>query len=622
MDTRLIAITGPLKTSTIKLDSSMFSVGRDEDNQLIINDLSVSRHHCTILATNEGVKVRDQNSHNGTFVNDIPVSERILEHGDKLRVGNSLFLFLLHDAEVEPAGSPPLDDGTLITRTAVQLRLEDVLYTMARDLSTLTQISQAINSIHNSAELQSKLLRLILDVLPAERATILLFEEGAREPTSTVSCESALTVPPKTSVSRTVVEKVMKTRVAVLSNDVVTDDSLNTIKSLTVSRTTALLCVPLVFGDRCLGTIYLDRNQAGAYFSEDHLRLLVAIANNAAVAIENARHVMWLENENKRLHSNLRLEHRMIGESQRMHEVYGIISQVAKADSSVLIRGESGTGKELAALAIHDNSSRAGKQFLAVNCAMLTESLLESELFGHEKGAFTGAITQKKGSLELASGGTLFLDELGEMSPIVQAKLLRVLQEREFVRLGGTRVIKADIRLIAATNRNLEEAIADRSFRSDLYYRLNVISFTMPPLRQRVEDIPLLVQYFVAKYGEKCKRRINGISHEANSYLINYDWPGNVRELENVIERAIVLSQTDIIKPEDLPETILERHSPHVLKVTEYHEAVNVAKRAIILNAIEQANGNYLEAARVLGIHVNNLHRLIRNLELKPLLKN
>jgi Nif-specific regulatory protein len=286
-----------------------------------------------------------------------------------------------------------------------------------------------------------------------------------------------------------------------------------------------------------------------------------------------------------------------------------------------LIDGESGTGKELAARAIHLNSPRAEKAFVAVNCAALTESLLESELFGHEKGAFTGAVALKKGKLEVADGGTVFLDEVGEMPPPLQAKLLRVLQEREFERVGGTRTIKVDIRLLAATNRDLEEAIKGGEFRQDLYYRLNVVSVKMPPLRERREDIPLLASYFAAKYSKKCKPYAMGVSAAARQLLVHYDWPGNVRELENAIERAVVLGSTDLILPEDLPEAVLETEAPSSVTVTRYHEAVAEAKKQLILKAVEQAKGNFTEAAKLLGVHPNYLHRLISNMNLRPELK-
>jgi len=275
----------------------------------------------------------------------------------------------------------------------------------------------------------------------------------------------------------------------------------------------------------------------------------------------------------------------------------------------------------LAARALHQNSKRAEKPFMAVNCAALAESLLESELFGHEKGAFTGALMQKKGRLEVADGGSLFLDEIGELSPALQVKLLRVLQEREFERVGGTRTIKVDIRLIAATNKDLAVAITRGSFRQDLYYRLNVVNLEMRSLRNRQEDIPLLASYFTAKYADRCKRRVTGISPEAKALLISYDWPGNVRELENAIERAVVLGTTELILAEDLPEAVLESEGSAGGPVTKYHEAVAETKKQIILNAMDQARGSYTEAAKLLGVHANYLHRLIRNLNLRDQLK-
>jgi Nif-specific regulatory protein len=307
----------------------------------------------------------------------------------------------------------------------------------------------------------------------------------------------------------------------------------------------------------------------------------------------------------------------MVGESPRMREVYQFIGRAAPTTSTVLIKGESGTGKELVARAIHLNSARSQNPFVAINCAVLSETLLESELFGHEKGAFTGAITQKKGKLEAATGGTVFLDELGELAPALQAKLLRVLQEREFERVGGTRSIKVDIRLIAATNRDLEQAIKAGAFRQDLYYRLNVLSLTMPALKDRRDDIPLLAGYFAMRFSTKAGRALKGVSPEARKCLMQYDWPGNVRELENAMERAVVLGTTELIQPEDLPEALLEQQAVPGVQVTEYHQAVKETKRKLVLKAFQEGDGNYAQTARILGIHPNNLHRLIRSLDLK-----
>jgi Nif-specific regulatory protein len=305
--------------------------------------------------------------------------------------------------------------------------------------------------------------------------------------------------------------------------------------------------------------LYLDTTRSRDKFNKDHLQLVTAIAGIAAVAIENARHFEWLAEENERLLAEVNIEHNMVGESPAMQRVYQFIAKIAPTDATVLIGGESGTGKELAARAIHRNSKRAQQPFMAVSCNALTESLLESELFGHERGAFTGAIAQKKGRLEIAAGGTVFLDEIGELTPPLQVKLLRVLQEREFERVGGTLTIKVDLRIVAATNKNLEDAMARGEFRHDLYYRLNVVSIEMPPLRERREDILLLATYFMEKYAAMCNRKLKGISPEARSYLLAYDWPGNVRELENTIERAVVLGTTDWIRPEDFSNVRFEQ---------------------------------------------------------------
>jgi two-component system response regulator HydG len=339
------------------------------------------------------------------------------------------------------------------------------------------------------------------------------------------------------------------------------------------------------------------------------------------LAVESARQVEWLGRENRRLRLEGNLDHDMVGESPRMREVYQLIERVAPTESTVLIRGESGTGKELAARAVHRNSPRRERAFVAINCAALTETLLESELFGHERGAFTGAIAQKRGQLEMANGGTIFLDEMGELSPALQAKLLRVLQERDFMRVGGTRCMPLDIRVIAATNKDLQKATQEGTFRQDLYYRLNVVSLTMPPLREHKEDIPQLANYFAAKFAEKCNRRIQGISPEAQPVLLEYDWPGNIRELENAIERAVALGCSEMILLEDLPETLLETPSPFASRGSTYHEAVRQLKRQLILSAMEQSGGSFTEAAKLLGVHPNYLHRLIRNLDLRLSLK-
>jgi two-component system, NtrC family, response regulator HydG len=259
----------------------------------------------------------------------------------------------------------------------------------------------------------------------------------------------------------------------------------------------------------------------------------------------------------------------MVGKGEAMGEVHRFIARVAPTDTTVLIRGESGTGKGLVARAIHENSPRASQLFVTINCAALAEGLLESELFGHERGAFTG--TMKKGKFEIADGGTLLLDEVGELTPALQAKLLRVLQHHEFERVGGTRPIRVDVRILAATNRDLEAAVRSNTFRQDLFLRLNVIGFTVPPLREHREDIPALAAHFAKRFSEKLKRPPMEISDKARAALMRYDWPGNVRELENVIERAVVLGSTGVILPEDLPEAVVEPATARARHVQKFY---------------------------------------------------
>ncbi len=647
MNPRLAIIAGPLKERAVRLETKECSIGRESSNHLPIADASLSRRHCLIKREADSFSICDLESLNGTFVNSMPVREQRLEHGDVIAVGDSRFVFLLGEADSDamqssstPQNGNPVElSGLSLTASStVRLRVEDALYLrpekilesfpplarMARDLTLLLKISTTINSIRETEALERQLLELIFEAVPAERGAILLVGEDTDEIVSVFGWDRLAGPEATVQVSRTITRQVIEEGVAVLSNDVLQGEEFAGAESLATSYVRSLLCVPLVLFGRTLGVIYLSTTDAETYFEEDHLQLLTVVSAIAAVALKNARHMERLADENERLRDSVRVEHSMIGESARMREVYNFIARVAATDTTILIRGESGTGKELAARAIHLNSPRAGQPFVAINCAALTETLLESELFGYEKGAFTGAHAQKKGKLEVANGGTIFLDEVGELAPTMQAKLLRVLQEREFERVGGTRTVKIDVRVVAATNRNLEEATKQSAFRQDLYYRLNVVSFVMPPLRERREDIPLLSNFFAAKYAEKFKRKISGLSAEARAYLTSYDWPGNVRELENAVERAVVLGSTEFILPEDLPETVLEAESttgtPHA-QTTRYHEAIKDAKKELILKAVESAGGSYTEAARLLGVHPNYLHRLIRNLNLKTALK-
>ena len=625
MNPRLTAIAGRLKGSVFAIEDLPVVIGRETAATLCVADASISRRHSKIEKEKDQFVILDLDSLNGTFINDVPVKRRVLQHGDRVRIGDSQFLFLLNDGDRSPKSSEvEFADAQVVSGSTLQVRFNDAVYLMARDLSALMKVSTTINAIRGLDELQKTLLELLFEVVPAERGVVLLTDgsfQGSDTQFSSIFGLDRRGGPDESiRVSRTITRSVLRHGEAILITSPTEAKDIEA-PSLSAECPSSVLCVPLIMLERTLGVIYLDTKESDTSFDKDHLQLVCAIAAITAVAIENARHIEWLVNENKRLIADFNIEHNMVGESQSMRDVLQFISKVAPTDSTVLLNGESGTGKELVARAIHQNSRRADKAFMAVNCAALAESLLESELFGHERGSFTGALVQKKGRLEVADEGTVFLDEIGELSQPLQVKLLRVLQEREFERVGGTRPIKVDIRLITATNRDLEEAVSQGTFRQDLYYRLNVVSLELPPLRNRPDDIPLLANYFAAKYGEKCNRRIAGVSAEAQERLRNYDWPGNIRELENAIERAVVLGSTDRILPEDLPESVLESDTVAAAPATRYHEAVAQTKRQIILSAMDHARGSYTAAAKLLDVHPNYLHRLIRNLNLKELVK-
>jgi two-component system, NtrC family, response regulator HydG len=323
-----------------------------------------------------------------------------------------------------------------------------------------------------------------------------------------------------------------------------------------------------------------------------------------------------LRAENRQLREQLAADEPMIGESLPMRQLAETVEKIAKGDAAVLIRGESGVGKEIVARAIHSKSARAVHPFIAINCAAIPDTLIESELFGYEKGAFTGAVVSKRGKMELAASGTLFLDEIGELDPKLQAKLLRILQEKEFERVGGTATIRFQARVLAATNKDLERAIETREFRRDLFYRLNVVSVSVPPLREHRQDIPLLAIHFARKYSQRLSRPFKGISPEARALLVNYSWPGNVRELENAIEHALTMGSSDSILPADLPLT-LQNENDVRHGVSGYHDAVADFKKRLIQETMRKAAFNCTEAARMLGVHPNYLHRLIKKLGVK-----
>jgi Nif-specific regulatory protein len=614
MPAKLIAMEGPRAGDVFILERERTAIGREPDNDIVIDAQWVSRRHCVIRKVGEGFEIADRESHNGTSVNGVPIKERALRNGDRIGLGGTSFVFVDRESDFSPGLE--LDDSPLPGRDTVELRSEEALYLHPEriETSSLSKVLALIQTIGGTADetLGEKVLDRFFEVVPAERGAVVL--GSSPEELEPLAMRGGRGARARFPLSRTVLAKVFADKAGVLSNQVGSELSA---ASLAASKVTGLVCLPLLTEGRIVGAIYLDRSTPGAEFPANQLELLMGLAGIAAVGIERSRQLGRLRLLNRRVQEELHLVHEMVGESPKLKEAQRILERAAPTDTTVLIEGESGTGKELAARALHFSSPRRDGPLVKVDCTGLNENLLASELFGHERGAFTGAIQQKKGKLEVAQGGTVFLDEVGELPLSLQAHLLRVLQDREFERVGGTRPIAVDIRLVAATNRNLSEEVKKGRFREDLFYRINVVRLSLPPLRERREDIELLAQYYASEHGKRVKRRIAGISKDALAMLKRYDWPGNVRELANVIERAVVLGTTELILPEDLPESMLETRSVSGTAGGLYHDAVAERKKELILDAVSRASGSITEAARLLGLHPNYLHRLIRNLGLR-----
>jgi Nif-specific regulatory protein len=383
--------------------------------------------------------------------------------------------------------------------------------------------------------------------------------------------------------------------------------------------TRAIVAVPMRVKDRCVGVIEIINKAGGGSFTDEDLQWLEIFATQAAIAVQNARSLEKVKEEIYLLQDKIQAErgyHTFIGSSKAIREKLDIALRAAQTDSSVLLLGESGVGKELFAEQIHLRSPRANAPLIRVNCAALPESLLESELFGHVKGAFTGATNDRRGRFELADGGTIFLDEIGDLPLSLQVKMMRVIQSKTFERVGGAEPVKSDVRIIAATNKDIEKEVEEGRFRADLYYRLNVLPIYIPPLRERREDIPLLADFFLKRFNREIKKQISGFSPEAMDLLLSFAWPGNVRELENAIERAVVTAQADLLTPEAF---ILAGHTQ--AREDQYagkqlKEAVNVFKRHFIRQTLEMNRWNQTRTAKLLGIQRTYLSRLVKELEI------
>jgi Nif-specific regulatory protein len=494
------------------------------------------------------------------------------------------------------------------------------------------EIGQSLCSIHDLDLLLRFALERVVVLLEVESSSIILLDEERQE----LYFKADHTCPDteqklreiRFPADRGISDWVIRKGVSALVPDVEQDPRFyRGVDKQTGMKTKSLICVPLKIRDRIIGALTAVNKRHVSFFQED-VRLLESLASLLAITIENARLIQELQAAQERLREeNLYLREEvgqvaqfetLIGESPGMQEVYRLVERVLSTTATVLIRGESGTGKELIACVIHNEGPRAQGSFIAVNCAAIPETLLEAELFGYEKGAFTGAAQRKLGRFELAAGGTLFLDEIGDMCPALQAKLLRVLQEKKFERIGGTETITTDTRIIAATNRNLETLIVGEKFRQDLFYRLNVYPILIPPLRERKEDILPLALHLIGKYSRKLGKEITGLSKEARELLLSCAWLGNVRELENVLERAVILCQGTRVTVQDLPLSLREQPQVQPLSSEAFRLppggiVLAELEKQILVQALEQAKNNKVKAGRLLGLSRTQLRTRMKN---------
>lgn len=478
-----------------------------------------------------------------------------------------------------------------------------------------------------------KLLTVAMDIAieisGAERGMIILFDADGQILFDTArNLKKEDIAHPEFEISRTIIDKVKAEKKSVCLRNALADPAYRKCQSVARLKILSVICLPLRKNETIFGVLYLDnRTVRGVFEPETFTFFADQFADFISLAAYQALERKKLHNQVRDLEQALREKYQfesIIGQDPKMVEILKLVAQVADTDATVLIQGESGTGKELIARALHYNSRRKDKPFVAINCAALPENLLESELFGHVRGSFTGAIKDKAGWFEIANGGTIFLDEVSEMPPHLQVKLLRVLQSGEYSRVGSTEICVTDVRIIAAASRDLQKLVKQEKFREEFYYRLNVIDICLPPLRDRKGDIPVLAQHFLKKYGTKYNKENLTLSREADNLLLAYSFPGNIRELENILQRAVVLAEAELIEPHHLPPNVSE-----VLKTTAMKKSIATFKEAkqravatferdYIIDCLKTSKGNISQAARTAGVDLKNFYAKMKKYGIDP----
>ncbi len=630
------------------------TIGRASTNRVVLRDEVCSRNHCEVFQSGNDWTLRDLGSRNGTLVNGVPIKgDWELEEGELIEIGDYDLGFTYdlsrpflqftenqslesdtetaHDLVLE---SPSPAEPSIIHRTRESrykaAREEETLARdrMSRELTRLYRLALEMGSVATTKHLAQVVLDGLFKGTAADIGAILLLPKspsGKLQPSQLRAIAyHSNGQDPYEMVSDYLSQVVLDEQEAILARDVLDDSRLSGRDSLGKIQACSVICAPIRREKRVLGLIHLYSTNPDNTLDRDDLEFTLAVADQLAVALENLNQKETLKaglasvrDENETLRRQLELETQLIGASPVMNRLRHDITRIAPTEATALVRGESGVGKELVARAIHFNSDRRDGPFVCMNCAALSESLLESELFGHERGSFTGATERKIGKFEQAHKGSLFLDEVGEMGLAVQAKFLRVLEGHPFERVGGRVPIQVDVRVIAATNRNLEEALKRGTFRQDLFFRLHVVELTIPPLRDRREDIPELAKHFLRRFAGKTGRPFKSLTPAALDVLMNYHWPGNVRELQNAVERAVILCNDAEIGESDIHLTTALKGEETLqtggTTASKYQSmSLEALERAHILETLDQNDWNKSRASEILGIERSTLDRKLK----------
>tara|TARA_R110002095_G_scaffold212737_1_gene202450 strand:- start:2767 stop:4803 length:2037 start_codon:yes stop_codon:yes gene_type:complete len=639
------------------VDRQVTTMGRAPTNRIVLDDEVCSRNHCEIFYSDSSWVIRDLGSRNGTLVQGVAITQdQELLEGNVIEIGDSEAIFTF---DVSRFSSRPTSAGAgdeLESETIgvgqqssweefnvpeiVQRKSHTRFHTplpsstldrdrTSRELGRLYRLALDMGNTQSEQELSQIVLNGLFEGTSADIGAILYFDPSQQQPRKPENLKviafQSVDELPYQKPSHFLSEMVFSEGDAILAHNIAEDSKLSTRDSLGKIHAQSVICAPLRNNKQGVtGLIHLYSTNPDNPLDSDDLEFTLALADQLAISFQNLDEKKKLsdglarvEGENKALREQLELESELVGNSPSMLAMKQQILRIAPTDASVLIRGESGVGKELVARAIHFNSLRKKHPFVCMNCAALSEGLLESELFGHERGAFTGATNQKPGKFEQAHQGTLFLDEVGEMSLGVQAKFLRVLEGHAFERVGGSSTINVDVRVVAATNRDMEKAVAKGNFRQDLYFRLHVVEVSVDPLRVRSDDILLLANYFLNRFITKTGRPIRGLTQEAKDLLETYHWPGNVRELQNTIERAFILCTGDIIDASDIqlsavgmgsdPQCVLPPANIGFRDVP-----LDIVEQEHILAVLNNTSWNKSRSAQILGIERSTLDRKLK----------